>query len=298
MNIKHSPYEIISYGETEFSKFLEYLEKGDFGEDWVFRAQPTGKNLSTTLERAIYNSGFEDEVEIIEKTMLREFRRLYDGHDIEKVRNDTLYCLSLLRHHGAPSRLLDFTYSKYVALYFGLQCAYDTGEQSKGKPRSFALWFVNTKELNSKVEMEYGNSKKFIKAFKSRGSIETREDKSFKYLYMSKKPYRLVISENPALLHQRLHLQQGVFLCPGNIKESFMCNILFPFHNQKKIESIKQVACKLSTSDLHNQFMRLRRMNITHESLFPGLDGLARSMEYQISFYKELATRIRKHEGW
>ena len=297
MNIH--PTKLYLTKKTEFHKFLEYLEKGDFDEDWwVYRAQPPCKDLSTTLERAIYNSRFQDEVEIIEKTMLREFRRVYYGRDIETVRKDTLYGLSLLRHYGAPSRLLDFTYSRYVALYFGLQCAYDAGEQPNDKHRSFAIWCVNTKELTSKAEMEYRNHKKFIKAFNSRGSIETRDDPSFTYLYMNKKPYCIAIPENPGLLHPRLHLQQGLFLCPGNVKESFMGNILFPYHNQKKIEGIKKVVCNLSTSELHTQFMRLRRMNITHESLFPGLDGLARSMEYQISFYRELATRIKKHEGW
>jgi hypothetical protein len=223
---------------------------------------------------------------------------LYNGQDIETVRKDTLYGLSLLRHYGAPSRLLDFTYSKYVALYFGLKCAYDVGITFNGEYRSFAIWCVNTKRLNSKVEEKYKNYEGFCEAAKSRGSIETRGDTGFKYLYMNENPFLLVISENPTLVHQRLHLQQGVFLCPGNIKVSFMDNLLYPYNNQAKIEDIKKITCKINTSDLHSQFMRFGRMNITHESLFPGLDGLARSMEYQISFYRDLANRIKELEGW
>lgn len=304
VNIAYVPYEMRHYKEEEYQKFLEYLEEKEFDDYWVFRSQPADSMLATTLERALQKSGFPiGEAELIEKTMIREFSRLYDGQDCQTVRSDTLYCLSLLRHYGAPSRLLDFTYSKYIALYFGLQCAYDAVPQRNGKPsydepRSFAIWCVNTKELNEKVEKEYRWRDGFLKALKFRGSIKTRDDESFRHLYMNKAPYRLVISENPALLHQRLHLQRGVFLCPGNIKESFMDNLLHPYHSPQKIEGIKKIVCNLGTPNLHSEFMRLIRMNITHESLFPGLDGLARSMEYQICFYKDLAKRIKEYEGW
>lgn len=293
MDIRYEPYEIRLYKESEYKEFFQYLDKTEFDNDWAFRAQPENYVLTTTLERALEKSAYPlQEAELIEKTVVREFKRLYDGQDHPTVRSDTLYCLSLLRHHGAPTRLLDFTYSKYVALYFGLEYAYDTVDT----PRNFAIWCVNTKELVSRVEENYKKYKDFLKAFKSRSNIKTRTDESFGPLYMDNK-YKLVISENPVTLHQRLHLQQGVFLCPGNVKETFMNNLLYAYRNQPKVQEIKKIICHLKLRDLQSQFTRLMRMNITHESLFPGLDGLARSMDYQISFYKDLGNRIKRAGG-
>ena len=48
-------------------------------------------------------------------------------------------------------------------------------------------------------------------------------DVSFEPLYWNNN-YQLVMWENPLQLHKRLHLQQGVFLCPGNVELSFMEN--------------------------------------------------------------------------
>ena len=85
MKVDYSPYEKRTYEVEDFSEFLNYFEGEDFDEDWVFRAQPSDKDLTTTLERTIFKSGFSGDIDIIEKTMLREFRRLYDGQDKEHV---------------------------------------------------------------------------------------------------------------------------------------------------------------------------------------------------------------------
>jgi hypothetical protein len=83
-------------------------------------------------------------------------------------------------------------------------------------------------------------------------------------------------------------LQQGVFLCPGNVEITFMENLLYPY-GKIKTDKIKKVICNLAPSDLRKAFEQCMRMNLTRESLFPGLDGFARSMKYQFWFYKKLA---------
>ena len=105
-------------GPTKLFQYFDDNKSFDF--DWVFRAQPYGKDLETTLERHCRNSGFDpiEDIVDIENGLTAQFIRIYDGDDRQLVQKDKLYCLSLMRHYGAPNRLLDVTYSKHVALYF------------------------------------------------------------------------------------------------------------------------------------------------------------------------------------
>jgi len=82
--------------------------------------------LETTLERYCKLAKYDlPDAPGIEAEMIRSFQRLYFGEDRNDVLTDKLYCISLMRHYGAPCRLLDFTYSKDIAIYFGIECAFD-----------------------------------------------------------------------------------------------------------------------------------------------------------------------------
>lgn len=290
------PYEKQCF--SNFKDLNDELGRAEFDEWWVFRAQPADPPLKTTLERCCEKWELATWAHEIEEIMIREFRRVYEGEDLQTVRNDTLYCLSLLRHYGAPARLLDFTYSKYVALYFGLEYAYESGKQENTSKthdvdRSFAIWCINTKQLTLRVRKNYENCQDFLRHVNARADVETRDDCSFIPLYM-KNEYNLAISESPAIIHKRHHLQQSVFLCPGNVKVSFMDNLLHVSSNTQKLKGIKKFTCKLILSEFRDMFEEFRRMNITRESLFPGLDGLAQSMKYQACFYKDMYERIKQ----
>ena len=83
----------------------------------------------------------------IEERSLREFQRKYHHYSQHIPDSDnTLEWLSLMRHYGAPTRLLDFTYSFYVAAYFG------TGGSRK---RDCAVWAINVEGAVEKSKAKF-----------------------------------------------------------------------------------------------------------------------------------------------
>ncbi len=266
-----------------FENLFEYFQKNDF-RDWIFRGQHVDWVLSTALERACKNSGLinVNDSQKIEDSMIREFKRLYDGSDRDRVEKDTLYALSVMRHHGAPTRLLDFTYSKYVGIYLALEYANDNDVENDMK--SCAIWCINQEWLKGVIK----NISQINKLIEQREKDELRNDKTFRPLYLENK-YDFVGWENPLALHQRLHIQQGTFLCPGNIGKPFMEN-LKELKGWNDRSSIIKVICRMTVDDLHSAIEECVRMNISRESLFPGLDGFAQSMKYRLSFYKDIHT--------
>jgi hypothetical protein len=83
---------------------------GRFRSDFVFRGiEDAAVDLSTSLARL--GGDYGD----LERHLLRNFRK-YAHSDI---RNETFWdWLSLAKHHGLPTRVLDWTHSPFVALHF------------------------------------------------------------------------------------------------------------------------------------------------------------------------------------
>lgn len=96
---------------------------------WIYRGHADASwNLETSLTRVIERNkliypnegGWEDKL-YAERSSLRTFKsRAHFYIDNLPESLDTLSWLALMQHHGTPTRLLDFTQSIYIAMYFAL----------------------------------------------------------------------------------------------------------------------------------------------------------------------------------
>lgn len=237
---------------------------------WCFRGDQAGRGLKTSLERAAIDRWGRDWAEMpdIENGLLRRFKReahLYLAREPEE--DDIIGWLSIMRHHGAPTRLHDWTYSFFVAVYFAINRA-DAGEQ----PCVSAL---NLGRIREVVE-----SMPHLKSLLN-DDPNAKRPATVDAIIKSSPRHALVFPLNPSRMNQRLILQQSVFLVPGDITKPLMANL-------EAVEALDKLVITLLLPSERN-FLReatkeLLAMNMSSATLFPGLDGFAQNLAALIPF--------------
>jgi len=258
-----------------WNKFLEF-KKDKLLDNWVYRGQGKDYRLTSSLERSKEYFDIDwSELPGIEEQMIRNFRRKFQGERDEYLDKDKLFCISLMQHHGAPTRLLYFTWSIYIGVFFALEKAHDTP----------VLWCINVDWINSEVEKIIGPD-----LSKARWDDNKRDDESFDAIYQSKTPMKLVQLENPLRQNLRLVIQQGIFLCPGDVSSPLEEN-LKELNNWNDSKHILKIFFDFTKSEREFVLRELREMNITRASLFPGLDGYSQSMRQLIPLFKFMSEK-------
>lgn len=271
---------------------------------WLFRGAcaSVGKkrpiSLESSIERVGRVSGMSPESLVFaEWEMIRDFRRKYEGVDKEEVEDDELYCLSVMRHYGAPTRLLDWTYSPYVALYFALERW--EPKNRKADKQEVVVWCldqdwcdINARETDPIVKRYLPEYRRVHIEELENLKAQKRKKALFHELFMCDR-YRFVFAVNPSHLHTRLTIQQGVFLCPGDVTTGIV-DILSTYKLQWE-DRIGRISWMPKNSiEIVTALDYLNSMNINRASLFPGLDGFAQSFKYRLSHYYEQAQRSWK----
>jgi hypothetical protein len=234
---------------------------------WVFRGQSCAEwGLKTSFERCCDREQIPGhERRTFEEKLFRQFRRVYHHYsDHIPSDKDRLEWLSVMQHHGAPTRLLDFTYSVFVATYFALEDAKE----------DCAVWALNAKwALNESIrllELAGRQNAALLKALYTEKDMENVPE-----FFFGTPPCPCASPQNPFRLNERLGIQKGVFLIPGSVDFTFEEN-LCAMHGHQDIQNIVRLV--VPHSDRREALRELFDMNISRTNLFPGLDGYARSL--------------------
>src|SRR5690349_12120652 len=119
-------------GELNFDTGEERFYRGHRASDW--------KLLPTLMRRYA-----DDSLDDAEQSLYWEFQaRAKELHHLQLSQWDMLF---FMRHHGAPTRLLDWTESLAVAIYFALN---DEPGACPTMDPSPCIWILNPYLLNGK----------------------------------------------------------------------------------------------------------------------------------------------------
>ncbi len=265
-----------------------------FDNNWVFRGQSRCEwPINTSQERLLrehWKMSAKDPVsfdrQILachEKTVLAKIKSSISYIPPDQHPAEDFSWLALLQHHGCKTRLVDFTRSFYIALFFAVADHLDDDA---------AIWAINVSMMKNKAEDE--NAKKdypyrdeefrrrLVEAALSRGDLV---------------PGTLGVTyAEPAQLNERIIAQQGLFLCPLDFHKTFMENLTIALDLTETKERPKDLSASdglvnetksgnvikiiINKEDKRNFNKHLHMMNITEATLFPGLDGYCESLNY------------------
>lgn len=254
-------------------EFVATIQGWQGFRNWCFRGQANADwKLKSSLSRHIEVAKVSSEVWGLQESRIRRIFRRKSHLFLNEMPADEIEWLALMQHHGAPTRLLDFTWSPYVAAFFALERATNDA----------AIWAINLPLLwaiHGKHKIDGVNIRE----------ADPRRPDVFDRFY-SANEHAFVWQGDPIRMPQRVVAQSGTFLVSSHLGKTVE-DILagYPGAGELLVQFV------LKTEKLRDEAMAsLYSMNITQATLFPGLDGLARSMAYEFEYSRQVDVRTAR----
>lgn len=228
-----------------------------FRSSYVFRGLSRADyDLKTSLMR------LGGRFDFLEKHLIRNFRKY--AHNSIVQRDDDWHWVAVAQHHGLPTRLLDWTFSPYVALHFATSdlSSYD---------HDGVIWCVDFVELHQslpgKLKKVLSNEGSYVFTAEMLRNYATTLSRFDEQNAEISRDAFCVFFEPPSM-DDRIINQFGVFSVmsdPTTRMDAWLSGHPSLF---KRIIIPKDL--KWEVRD------KLDQANITERVLFPGLDGLSR----------------------
>jgi hypothetical protein len=270
---ERNQYEIIQV--DSWDAFIVKLATRFRGEQWIFRGQRCARwMLQTRLER-VFSTMQPSKYAAAESHVLRQFRRRLHHYTSDvPLADDTIEWLALMQHYGAPTRLLDWTRSPYIGLYFAIEdCAPEV---------PCAVWALDRRALyRESMEVHAGLFDAILNS-----PLQAVSDKNVFNEFVMRGQVLGVLSVEPFRMNERITYQQGLFLVPTSVQHSFLANLkrqtLGP---PSATPYLRRIEITLSSRARLECLEQLRAMNIHRATLFPGMDGFAQSLSIEAEIW-------------
>lgn len=196
---------------------------------------------------------------MIEKNLFARFKT-QAGELLPSGLESSWELLSVMQHYGVPTRMMDWSDSLLVALYFALEY--------KDSPTSPCIWILNPFELN---KVSVGRSAIFdqvdrldVDAYEIFITKDAKEASTRKAW-----PCQQPVATAPIWGHVRALRQRGFFTIHGTDTR--------PINEQ---EQVKHLVDQIEIPTKLHQPLRqlLKEAGLDHYSLFPDLEGLSRKL--------------------
>ena len=230
------------------------------------RGQPVvDRPLLPTIDRVLASESDDGVLDVdfsyrdllrLENTAIRDFVRLALPHlaQYEIMSFATVGgVMSTMQHHGSPTRLLDWTRSPWVACYFAVATHW------KQDGVVFAFDWV---EARSRINKRWLSESQ---AFHQTGDLDDP------LLFSENSPAWLLLYE-PAHPSPRMTAQQGFFTVAGRLRSDHG-ELL-----QMVLGELDLLRIMIPAALKHRVLEHLEAMNLTEQALFPGIDGVGRTV--------------------
>ncbi len=241
--------------------------------NYIYRGQANSSwGLQSSLERVVGTHWNSKSAQRFEDFSLERFQSKFHLYDTENCQpNSKLAWLATMQHYGTPTRLVDFSESPYIALYFALE-TFNYSENA-----NFSLFMLDYSAiLDQSIHYIQSVDRDFRE---TRQSIQGKQDEIFDRI-VDRFSYDIAWITEPKILNARIDRQSGSFLLSGNRSkkiEEVLSSDLYKDVEMQKME----IPCDLAPGI----FALLRKMNITSKTLYGDLDGLAKSIRMEMQVY-------------
>lgn len=255
-------YKVRSWNELQEKLFENSWNPriGRYRSKYAFRGLSDSEfKLETTLMR------LGGDYSKLENHLLRNFSKYAHQNVVE--RDSIWHWLSVAQHHGLPTRLMDWTYSPYVAMHFAT-------ENIEKYDLDGAIWAVDYIEVNKLVPaiLKDGLEKEGANVFTSKMLIE-QINSLHDFKTISKEDFMLFIE--PPSIDDRFINQFAFFSISSN-----PCLAMDEWLSKFPDIWMKIIIPKELKWEIRD---KLDQANITERVLFPGLDGLSQWLKRQYS---------------
>lgn len=162
----------------------------------------------------------------------------------------------LMQHYGLPTRLLDWSESPLISLYFALE------DYEKYPNTDAVLWCLKPTELNNEANIKIVDENNFIPSFDDEDIISSYAIESVNSTRIGMNPIAVIATRN----NPRIQAQQGVFTI--HHKDRIAINHLSNTENFL-------TSYIISSADRSQVLSELKTLGFSKFSLFPELSSIS-----------------------